>query len=96
MGFNVQQKATIDNYRSAKKLGFVLSDEAVAKLIKKEMEELGTVYPGFESLAKSATKPQIKQPAQPMPSITCQSNISVDKFTNKKAANNNLFNILFI
>ena len=68
MGFNVQQKATIDNYRSAKKLGFVLSDEAVAKLIKKEMEELGTVYPGFESLAKSATKPQIKQPAQPMPS----------------------------
>ena len=62
--FNVQQKATIDNYRSAKNLGFVLSDEAVAELIKKEMEQTGVVYAGFESLAKSVAKSHIKQPKQ--------------------------------
>ena len=33
-GFNVQQRATIDNYRSRHKLGFVLSDEAIVELIK--------------------------------------------------------------
>ena len=62
--FNVQQKATIDNYRTAKKLGFVLSDEAVAELIRKEIEESGTIYPGFESLARTVVKSQVKSPSQ--------------------------------
>ena len=62
--FNVQQKATIDNYRSTHKLGFVVTDEYIAELIKKEMEQTGVVYAGFESLAKSVAKSQIKQPTQ--------------------------------
>ena len=68
-GFNVQQKATIDNYRSANNLGFMLSDEAVAELIKKDMEKSGVVYPGFESLAKSVAKSQVKQSTQSMNSL---------------------------
>lgn len=66
--FNVQQKATIDNYRTARNLGFVLTDEAVAELIKKEIEQSGTVYPGFEILAKSVVKSKVKQPFQVSPS----------------------------
>ena len=62
--FNVQQKATIDNYRSTHKLGFVVTDEYIAELIKKDMEQTGVVYAGFESLAKSVAKSHIKQPTQ--------------------------------
>lgn len=62
--FSVQQKATIDSYRTAKNLGFVVTDEYIAELIKKEMEKSGTVYPGFEGLAKSVAKIKVKQPLQ--------------------------------
>ena len=54
--FSIQQKLTIDNYRQHNNLGFVLSDEAVVELIKKEMEAKGTVYTGFETLATSVVK----------------------------------------
>jgi hypothetical protein len=60
--FNVQQKNTIDNYRSTHQLGFVVTDEYIAELIKKEMEQTGVIYAGFESLAKSVAKSHIKQP----------------------------------
>lgn len=59
--FSIQQKLTIDNYRQHNNLGFVLSDEAVVELIKKEMEAKGTVYTGFETLATSAIKTKSTQ-----------------------------------
>ena len=62
--FSVQQKATIENYRSTHNLGFVVTDEYIAELIKKDMEQPGVVYAGFESLAKSVAKSQVKQPSQ--------------------------------
>lgn len=76
-GFNVQQRATIDNYRSRHKLGFVLSDEAIVELIKKDMEQTGVVYAGFESLAKSVAKSHIKQPT---------SNANINVKTNNRAS----------
>ncbi len=59
--FSIQQRLTIDNYRQHNNLGFVLSDEAVVELIKKEMEAKGTVYTGFETLATSAIKTKSTQ-----------------------------------
>ena len=54
--FSIQQKSTIDNYRRNNNLSSVLSDDAVAELIKKEMESKGIVYAGFESLTSSTAK----------------------------------------
>ena len=62
--FSVQQKATIENYRKEKGLSYILSYEYIANLILEEMDQQGTIYPGFESLAKSVAKSQIKQPSQ--------------------------------
>ena len=60
--FSIQQKSTIDNYRRNNNLSSVLSDDAVAELIKKEMESKGIVYAGFESLTSNAKVKSEKSP----------------------------------
>ncbi len=67
--YSVKQLQFIDQYRQTQKLGYVLSNDAVVELIKKDIEKTGNVYPGFEYLGVNAAKNTKKKSAQP-PFIT--------------------------
>ena len=54
--YSLQQLKAINEYRVKNNLGFVLSDEAVASIMQKEMKKTGKIYPGFESLSASNKK----------------------------------------
>ena len=54
----IQQLKTINEYRQSHNIGSVYSNEAVADMIKEEMEKTGAVYPGFEALIGNCNKNQ--------------------------------------
>ncbi len=49
-GYSVEQQNFISEYRTSQNLGYVISDEAVMELIKKDIES-GKIPAGFAVLA---------------------------------------------
>lgn len=78
--YNIQQKQIITQYRQANNVGFVINDDVIVEMIKKDMQKTGKIYPGFENLALTADKHKKtdRTPAPVLPNM----------FNNSESGNN--------